>query len=1181
MGFYGNVANTSKSQFVFDKTYQNRKQMEENIKTDNIYIGRYVLVDYDLNFPGKNYARLYVNKGLYYFSPNFEDATLALSSSKKYYTYDEQGNITGINPEKQGEDTASQSWQYYTLYDGEPVYIWDDTNQLEIFYSANYDENSTLPIFELMEAPSGEITSSNFYHENYLIDQNYYGVDAIGRGWDSTVWQKVYADNKEKYVMVAELNSVVPTFGVTVDPPTLLPLTPHFDADSSSLYYNLHVQPNWGFRVANYEELSDSDKEKYGSDTNVKHRGMNYDAELNSLTRSEVDYKGTIYYNKAGFDSDYRNEKSVLEDEISVKPTGKSGITYPNSHNGNSAPEKFSDIQELYINLPSLGNAVSDVWDIIYGTGQETATEGVNKRNKTIAWDSYSGDRLVKESADGYNYMPEKTETVAGVINSVHDLMGMIIIEDDGTLEAENALSDHIYYRNNEDKFYIKDLTYTFTESDSQNAKEVENLLDFNDKDYYYRKKNNYYIANDYQTGATYYTLSNITEAFLSDEEYRPNTYYYKNGNDYILDSRIEPEDGIEYYKVSGEFDLRSPAVNHVDKYFYPSDETYYNTMFGERTKLDSNNKEERAGLFKYVESDEKPGTYLLVPFSFDEDYALIGVSKLVWWTKFEYETKAEAGDNTASGTVRVYKEDSGDKTIIQCIPFVANTYFYFNEENNSYEYLNNLANAKAVKYYRFNDSNDSIDLVVGEIDGNWVSFYKPNKYYYLENKNYIFAEEDLKLKDLNYYIFADNSINLVNETFYEPNKYYYLENGQYVLDTEPSITDGRTYFKIYDLYVMEDENGVYAEGQKWTLAEKPTGVKLGNRYEKYYWKKLEGFAHNLNTIHGLILKINQILKTGDKLTRDTSTIQGCINQLNDIINKFDALAPNQLALVNTYGQVVSGPIEGDNWIETSVNDGKVGVKLTHASAKVVESEQINQTPSFGDSFVVTNYTFDNTGHISNTQKYNITIPEGSCTTTSGVNGQTVITEVDYTKSTGAIAVKCADLGEIEIASGETLNERLETLQSAISDEGNARNDLNMAENSSTTQFISNISQTNGKVSVERSDAGTLVLGSGYTIATEKADIGTEDSLNTAFGKVQYNLNNLATSFESYKQDIEPSITKISNLDEDNLVLKNTEFSYNISEDEVSSPVTISDLFEYIGWLESRIATLENATSEG
>lgn len=49
--------------------------------------------------------------------------------------------------------------------------------------------------------------------------------------------------------MVAELNSVVPTFDIDADAPTDSPITPHWSGDSNNVYYKLHVQPNWGMRL--------------------------------------------------------------------------------------------------------------------------------------------------------------------------------------------------------------------------------------------------------------------------------------------------------------------------------------------------------------------------------------------------------------------------------------------------------------------------------------------------------------------------------------------------------------------------------------------------------------------------------------------------------------------------------------------------------------------------------------------------------------------------------------------------------------------------------------------------------------------------------------------------------------------------------------------------------------------
>jgi hypothetical protein len=67
-------------------------------------------------------------------------------------------------------------------------------------------------------------------------------------------------------------------------------------------------------------------------------------------------------------------------------------------------------------------------------------------------------------------------------------------------------------------------------------------------------------------------------------------------------------------------------------------------------------------------------------------------------------------------------------------------------------------------------------------------------------------------------------------------------------------------------------------------------------------FKELEGFAHSLNTIHGLILKINNVLETNDIYTRDPNTVQGCINRLNDIFDKFDILIPKNFLTVGNDG---------------------------------------------------------------------------------------------------------------------------------------------------------------------------------------------------------------------------------------------------------------------------------------
>ena len=58
MSFYGNVTNTSRTQFQFDRIYSSRKEMEQNKEKDGIYAGRFVLVEYDSEMHMDSYLRI-------------------------------------------------------------------------------------------------------------------------------------------------------------------------------------------------------------------------------------------------------------------------------------------------------------------------------------------------------------------------------------------------------------------------------------------------------------------------------------------------------------------------------------------------------------------------------------------------------------------------------------------------------------------------------------------------------------------------------------------------------------------------------------------------------------------------------------------------------------------------------------------------------------------------------------------------------------------------------------------------------------------------------------------------------------------------------------------------------------------------------------------------------------------
>ena len=82
-------------------------------------------------------------------------------------------------------------------------------------------------------------------------------------------------------------------------------------------------------------------------------------------------------------------------------------------------------------------------------------------------------------------------------------------------------------------------------------------------------------------------------------------------------------------------------------------------------------------------------------------------------------------------------------------------------------------------------------------------------------------------------------------------------------------------------------------------------------------------FVGKLESLHGLILKIHNLLLEGDMDTRDRATVQGAINVLNDIIDKFHTLIPTEIVMVDDYGRIHSGDwdtIQGGSYINIGTN---------------------------------------------------------------------------------------------------------------------------------------------------------------------------------------------------------------------------------------------------------------------
>ena len=995
MGFYGNITNTARTQFSFDRVFANRHEMDLLMPTDGIYAGRFVLIEYDNNATKENFPTFFIG--------------LKTSINGYFYGYTdiEQSEISRI----QYTEDVSQIGPGYPLNATKGDIFFDE--KLGFFYAVvggkEIIENDITKKYALFEKVASNTDSA--YVLNFNIDKAKYNTS---RGYDSTVWQKVYANNEEKYVMVAELNTVVPTFDITVDAPTLAPINPHFDVSSTDVYYKLHMQPHWGFRIAAAANENESDekvvwvKQQYNQQ-NDEMVSYYWDIDKNDWLLVDKDginqikdLNGAIYYNRAGFNPEIET-KSIREDKISIAPTGESGQKY-NTHDKSNSMAPAKDIQELEIILPSLGNAVADMWNIVYGEGNKY--DGY-KRNTDISWNSLDGLRLAT-TKDGYQYDVNNIETLAGCINSVHDLMGMIV--DDKPVDAQSAEDNRIYWDNQKQIFVRKKKQYEYSELPFEaythrliNGINEDNYLPYT---YYFKgAQEGEWVPDDfgvYQSGKEYYGRM-ISSNYLKTNKmcsFEPNKYYYANGKHYNLETNNTFANDKKYFIISLD---ESQVFNFTE--VYRKNKYYYS--FGDNYYLETANTPSKDKY--YIPKVEKVEGK---PFEKETYYYQDGEKFYLYKEEFNPDIKYFIAEKDSNSNDNTYKFSP----VVLFDPVSEN---YYQLIDNNY-ILTKTVNNNAYYNLTFNADNAY----------NKNELYEPNKYYYLKNDNFLFGIDNTYVSsNTNYYI-----LNLTPCVFYENNKYYIKNNDNYII--ADSFVEGQEYYILgEDRYIKEDLKYSYAKGALWNnqIELVPYPVILATREVKYDFEELQGFAKNYNTIHGLILRLNYLLEDGDKNTRDTGTIQGALNYLNDIFAKFDALKPKTLLSVGANGRIypttwTTAQEEQENrWIyfELDEVDHKLTIqhKLPGSADNATDAgadSDILQT--FGRTFKIPEIEYDNMGHISNVKTHEVKMPIGSIDALEA-DGSKVLTGISLDAETGRISQTNTDIGNLKLKGFNTVAE--------------------------------------------------------------------------------------------------------------------------------------------------------------
>lgn len=406
MGFYGNISNIGKTNMTFDIIYPNRFVMDNNVNEDGVYAGRYVLIEYDTNYARDTFIRFWVNSeqnnqgtgvDAYYADstktiqmnfkegPIYERMNTADSSSGLYYRC--------IDEESQTIELLTNAFNYpkFMIY---KEYQFDVSAEIDPQeHRKEYDAKKDILYIKIdgkgyfpATSVRNSYSSSRTYYlkeKDYTINYNK-DIEEYGASYDSSVWVKQYKDGVAKYIRIAELNSVIPTFDIMEDAPSMIPVAPYFDTSSTNLHYTMHMQSPWAFRVAEKSTNALSDENTLWSRQNYNNNGEiiteYYDYNNKSWQEEkpeESNIPASIYYNKAAFDPQVKQDreetpatladlnKKVENDNCISISLAKSGKKYPTYEGGE--PKEKEDIQEISISLPIIGNIVSDALDIIHG----------------------------------------------------------------------------------------------------------------------------------------------------------------------------------------------------------------------------------------------------------------------------------------------------------------------------------------------------------------------------------------------------------------------------------------------------------------------------------------------------------------------------------------------------------------------------------------------------------------------------------------------------------------------------------------------------------------------------------------------------------------------------------------------------------------------------------------------
>lgn len=1170
MGFYGNITNTSKTNFVFDKIYTNRKAMDEHISEDGIFIGRYVLVEYG-EITNDSFIRAYGPKedGYYHISNNEAEATRILYTADKNKVKDRYITngivIYTITKNSENEDV----YTYYECNGGE-------------FMEEKEGEKIYRP--KLSETPGLDIKNDPYFY-NFNQDK---AVEAYGgtrsRGYDGTVWVKTSTNNKIKYVNIAELNSVVPSFEMVADAPTMSPILPHFDTASNNVYYKLHWQPAWGMRIAEttdgkndfsdyvtswsqevynkegeaftqwyfpeetqedgvtkgvWRSLRDGEYpptinadiyfNKAAFDPQIGESNINKDVNYKPITLTSSTYvKGKYYYKSGnnylpdnrGFNSSRNPYYEKFENYIGITADGLSGNEY-NLHDGTLKTEKKPDTQQIHINLPAIGNMMSEAWDIIHGTDRD------NYRGNTV-YNSETGEVIKTGSLEGRmkafeeikaNQIPVKRASDGTLIGSKINNATQYSLPPDKDILDESTLED-IPNKFDGDDPWIE------TEINTSELVGGTKLNEDGQIDGVYDQANNSGISIRH----TFHSVKNSKTALdknsgVFSDKSEASKEKLQKGKLPVTNEDTKNDDTIKLYTPY--IDAKGHVVGkNIETITLP---------YGFKTITATNSTDtDKWSQLKGATSSTNENVKNIVADSTKDTFKFKGGNK---WIRFETDAKTGTDTNNATtsdgnNTLTIAHETHDVVTTpltsdfnkdIKYIKielteseYKKGKYYWYNNEKETYEIDNNSTLVSGREHFVINDKIAFQDLkfdTAGHVTDNQIHTYTlPYGFKY----------------------FTTNGITTTTSDLYTTIKA--VANGD---DTETKATVQSSQ-KSCEANNTQDTLNINA-GNKWIQTKITNNTDQADSlviaHEIHAIKDADATGTNLNggnisdTTGDNIVIPDLVFDKAGHLTENHSHTYTLPYGYKTIVAKnSDAVAaapvittdsPNPTAdnTQDTLNLTASNKWIKFNTLDNTTNPNEVQIgHILSPIAPALDPETNNEAfnkneitcqstditiDEFGDTFKILNFKTDNAGHIIAVGENTITLPIGSYTAAKNTTNATeVITSIGFNAGTGAITSTKASTSTLK-------------LDNKYNKQYIKVGKIAQTEFVANTYYVLN-GTSYSLATIWGSDVDYYVTNSNY--------IESGDTINQAFEKVQnqiyniYGSNKVAESFDTIKE---------------------------------------------------------------